>query len=74
MLDGFNILKINAIHFVNEIKGENSYDHLNRCKKKLLQNSSIIYEKEKTQQTRTRKERLEPNKGHLFIGLHLISY
>ena len=32
----FNILKINAIHFVNGIKEKNSYDHLNRCKKKLL--------------------------------------
>ena len=36
LLDWFNILKINAIHFVNGIKEKNSYDHLNRCKKKLL--------------------------------------
>ena len=35
---------INVIHHINKLKDKKSYDHLNRCRKSLWQNSAPIYD------------------------------
>ena len=40
----FNISKsINVIHHINQLKDKKPYDHLNRCRKSLQQNSASIH-------------------------------